>query len=368
LADVQKDQITTTQLTALISSYLIAMGILTLPRNLTEKTGTPDGWISILIVDLLMIVAAYIIVKLCNRFPQKTFYQFSQELLGKAIGILFSMILIIYLLLLGGFEVRGMAEVTKLHLLPTTPLYATAIPFICVGIYLVVSGLNPTARVMEVLLPITTIIFVLVLSLSLSSFDINQIRPVLGAGIMPAIKGTQTTFLSITGLELVPLLFPFMRKPEQALTASLLGIGIPSFLYMITVILTIGNLGIAGVLSKTWPTISLFRRFELTGIIFERFESFFLAVWILQIFATYAITHLLASYGLAQLISKKYQPIVYGLAPIIYLIAMSPRNINDLFHLGTFVGYIGICFALVIPPILLFIAVIRRKKDVPQNS
>lgn len=127
-------------------------------------------------------------------------------------------------------------------------------------------------------------------------------------------------------------------------------------------------MGVAGVTTKTWPTINLFRRFELTGIIFERFESFFLAVWLLQIFATYAITHLLASYGLAQLLSKKYQIFVYGLAPLIYLIAMSPRNINDVFHLGTLIGYIGIFFVMIIPIVLLTIAVIRRKKDVPQNQ
>lgn len=217
MTEVRKDQITTTQLIALINSYVIAMGILTLPRNVTEKTGTPDGWFSILIVELPMVVTAYFIVKLCKRFPEKTFYEFSQDVLGKGLGIFISLVLILYFLLISGFEVRGMAEVTKLHLLPTTPLYATAIPFICVGIYLVASGLNPTARVMEVLLPITIIIFVLVLSLSLKSFEINQIRPVLGSGILPAIKGTESTFLSISGLEIVPLIFPFLKKPEKAL-------------------------------------------------------------------------------------------------------------------------------------------------------
>lgn len=368
MANVRPDQISTTQLIALINSYMIALGILTLPRNVTEKTGTPDGWISILIVEVPMVLAAFLIIKLCQRFPNKTFYEFSQDVLGKVLGFLLNLALIVYFLLVSGFEVRGMAEVTKLHLLPTTPLYATAIPFICVGIYLVVSGLNPTARVMEVLLPITTIIFILVLSLSLKSFKFDQLRPVLGYGILPAIKGAQTTFLSISGLEIVPLIFPFLKKPQQALKASLIGIGIPSFLYILAVIMTVGNMGVAGVTTKTWPTINLFRRFELTGIIFERFESFFLAVWILQIFATYAITHLLAAYGLAKLLSKKFQPFVYALAPLIYLVAMSPRNLNDVFHLGTFIGYIGIGFVMIVPAILLFIAVIRRKKDVPQNS
>ena len=114
---------------------------------------------------------------------------------------------------------------------------------------------------------------------------------------------------------------------------------------------------------KTWPTISLFRGFELTGIIFERFETFFLAVWILQIFTTYVVSYLLAAYGFAQLLNKSYQSFIYGIAPFTYLIAMAPRDVNVLFQMGNLIGLLGFCFSILIPSLLSLVAIIRRKKD-----
>ena len=59
-------------------------------------------------------------------------------------------------------------------------------------------------------------------------------------------------------------------------------------------------------------------------MIFERFESLLLVIWIMQIFTTFTITYYAAALGLAQLF-KKIHPFVYGLVPIIYVIAMVPK-------------------------------------------
>ena len=43
------------------------------------------------------------------------------------------------------------------------------------------------------------------------------------------------------------------------------------------------------------PTIDLMRSFEISGLIFERFESLLLVIWIMQIFATYTISYYAAA-------------------------------------------------------------------------
>ena len=55
--------------------------------------------------------------------------------------------------------------------------------------------------------------------------------------------------------------------------------------------MVIGALSIDGVVTRTWPTIDLMRSFEISGLIFERFESLLLVIWIMQIFATYTISY-----------------------------------------------------------------------------
>ncbi|WP_028778940.1 GerAB/ArcD/ProY family transporter [Shimazuella kribbensis] len=361
----QKDFITTSQTIVAISSHMTSLGILTLPRAITEVIKTPDGWLSILLAGLLLIGFSIILVKLCQRFPQQTVFEFSQVILGKWLGQSLSYVLIIYFILLTGFEIRGMAEVTKLYLLPRTPFIATIVPFICLGLYLIISGINSIVRLFEILLPPTIIVFLLVSLLSLKTFELNNIRPVLGLGIWPVIKGLNSTSLSLTGIESLLVLSSFMREPRKAIKAATIGISIPLSFYVIIFIFTVGSLGVAGVTTKTWPVISLFRQFELTGIVFERFESFMIAVWILQIFTTFVSGYYMASLGFAQLTHKKMNPFIFGLAPIMYLTAMAPRNINDVFHFGNFLGYCGVTIIVAVSSILLIIAIVRRKKHVP---
>ncbi|WP_249650817.1 GerAB/ArcD/ProY family transporter, partial [Lysinibacillus sp. D4A3_S15] len=82
---------------------------------------------------------------------------------------------------------------------------------------------------------------------------------------------------------------------------------------VITVVTKLGALSIEGFKTSTWPTIELMRSFEIPGLIFERFESFLLVIWIMQIFATFTITYYTAALGLSQLFKKSMHPFLYGL-------------------------------------------------------
>ncbi|MED3967744.1 GerAB/ArcD/ProY family transporter, partial [Priestia megaterium] len=85
-----KDRITTPQTTIIITNFILGTGILTLPRAAAEKVKTPDVWLTVILGGIITMIAGVIMVKLSQRFPEKTFYQYSQEIVGKWIGKLFS--------------------------------------------------------------------------------------------------------------------------------------------------------------------------------------------------------------------------------------------------------------------------------------
>ena len=153
-----------------------------------------------------------------------------------------------------------------------------------------------------------------------------------------------------------------MKEPHKAGKAVLVGITIPIFIYVITVVMVIGALSIDGVVIRTWPTLDLIRSFELTGLIFERFDSLLLVVWIMQMFASFTINHYAASLGLSQLFQKNIHPFMYGLLPVIYLISMIPKNINDVFKLGDVIGNIALVLFGFLPLLLLIISKIKGVK------
>lgn len=79
--------------------------------------------------------------------------------------------------------------------------------------------------------------------------------------------------------------------------------------------MVIGALSVDGVVTRTWPTIDLTRTFEMPGLIFERFESLLLVIWIMQMFTSFNISHYAAALGLSQLSNKNIYPFMAWLAP-----------------------------------------------------
>lgn len=340
---------------------ILGVGILTLPRATAEEVGSADGWISLILGGLISMIAGVIISKLSLKFPQKTLYQYSQEIVGKWVGGFISLLLISHLTVLAAFEVRAMGEVVNMFLLYVTPIEVTVIVMMSVGFYLVVGGVNSIARLFEILLPPTVIIFFIVFLMSFKIFEIDHLRPVLGQGIMPVIKGVKTTLLTYTGFEIMLIMPAFMREPHKAVRSVLIGIGMPILFYLMTMIIVYGGISAEESITETFPTVTLVRTFELEGIVFERFESFLFAIWILQIFTTFSLSYYVASLGLAQIFNKKMTPFLYALLPIMYIIAMYPENINEIFKLGDVIGYSFLIIAMAIPSILWIIAKLRGK-------
>ena len=81
-----KDRITTPQTAVIIINFILGTGLLTLPRSSTEKVHTPDVWISVILGGIITIIAGVIMVKLSQQFPEKTFYQYINEIVGKWVG------------------------------------------------------------------------------------------------------------------------------------------------------------------------------------------------------------------------------------------------------------------------------------------
>jgi spore germination protein len=356
-----KDQITTPQAAVIVINYILGTGILTLPRASAEKVHTPDVWISVFLGGLLAMLAGTVMVKLSQQFPQKTFYQYSQEIVGKWMGRLLSFILVGYFLSSAAFQLRSLTEVTRFLLLEGTPNWAIILPFMLVGLYLILGGINPIARHFEFILPITVVFFLLAVFLSIKIFEIDNLRPVLGSGILPVLNGVKTTTLAYTGPEIMLILVAFMKEPNKGVKAVIAGITMSLFFYMITIVFVIGALSVDEVATRTWPTLDLIRSFEYSGLIFERFESLLLAIWIMQMFTIFTVAHYAAALGLAQIFKKRIQGFMVGLIPLIYGVTMLPKNINDLFNFGDNIGNAALYLFGLLPLVLLLIARWERR-------
>ncbi|CAM4201355.1 spore germination protein [Paenibacillus alkaliterrae] len=349
------DQITTAQAAVIVSNFLLGTGVLTLPRVAAEAAGTPDVWLSVLIGGMIAIAAGIIMAVLSKSHPGLTVFQYNKSLLGKWIGGLISAAFIIYFFMLAGYQVRALTEVTSLFLLEGTPSWAIIIAFMWVSLYLMTGGLNPIARLFEIILPLTIVIYLFVMFMGFSIFELDNLRPVLGQGFMPVLAGVKPTALSFIGVEIILILTAFMKQPAKSVKAVVYGTAITVILYLITVIMVIGALSVDGVLTRTWPTLDLVRSFELPGLIFERFESLLLVIWIMQIYSSYTISYYAASLGLSQLLNINLTSCLFALLPVVYIISNIPKNLDVLFAFGDLLGNTAIYLVGCIPFALLLL-------------
>ncbi|MDQ0496983.1 spore germination protein [Paenibacillus brasilensis] len=143
-----------------------------------------------------------------------------------------------------------------------------------------------------------------------------------------------------------------MEKPKKATRVIGLAIGIAAFFYIAAVVLCIGAFSVEGVMTRTWPFLDLARSFEVEYLVFERFESLLLSIWIMQIFATFSIAFYCASLGVSQILNRSYSAILFILLPAIYILSQIPKNLNELFSFGAVMkrvrlGLLGISALLI---------------------
>ncbi|WP_025679475.1 GerAB/ArcD/ProY family transporter [Paenibacillus massiliensis] len=357
-----RGHLSATQAAIIIVNYMLGAGILTLPRTTADAVGTPDVWIVILLSGLIVVGLGLIIVILCRRFPGKTVFEFTQLITGKWIAYILLLPMIVYFVTISAFEIRVMAEVTGMFLLERTPTWAVVMLFMWVGLYMTSGGLPVIVRVFEIILPITLIIFIIEILLGNQLFELSNLRPLLGEGFMPLIKGLKPTLLSYTGYEVMLVMTAYMKNPAKSNRSVAWGVLISMVIYLITVVMVLGSLSLDGVITRIWPTLDLVRSFEIQGLIFERFESLLLVIWIIQIFSTSAIAHYTASIGVRDLFRLKgMRVIMYIFLPMIYLLAMIPKDVDQTLALGDMLGNASVVLFGILPLLLLVTSIIRKK-------
>ncbi|ANY67768.1 hypothetical protein BBD42_15810 [Paenibacillus sp. BIHB 4019] len=358
--DRSKEAITATQAAMMTAKAMIGTGILVLPQSIGKSVGTPDGWLSVLLSGMLAMMFGFIIVKLSQRFPGRTYYQYSQEIVGKWIGSCVGAMMCLYYIFSSGYLLRVMGEVVRMYLLDKTPITIIMLTFMGVAIYMTTAGINAIAQLIEIFLPIIVLIMVVFIIFSFGDFELDNLRPILGEGIAPLLKGIEPSILSYSGFEVMLFVTAFMTDANKALKATFAGIGLTAVLYTLIVAVAIGSLTVEEVQTVTWPTMSVAMNIELPGGFFERFESLFTVLWVISMFTAFVMYHYGGSLGFGQLTGKNFQLYAYLSLPCIFLIAIWPSNLNKLFKLGDYIGYASFFMFGTIPIIFLIVAAVRR--------
>lgn len=362
---MESRQITVIQAAAILVSTIIGVGVLALPLFAVRAADSGAPLVTFLAM-MVAFVGLVFITALGMRFPNKTLIQYSEDIIGKWFAWLGSVIIIIFFAVLTSLAAREFGEVVVTSVLKTTPVEVTVIVMLLLAAISTRNDITTFAYIHHFYFPLLLFPALLIVALSLKNGDVINLQPVWGNEPKGMLKGVLTIAALFQGSFIMTAVIPSMRRPERAMKASALGMLIAGGLYVIIVIATVSVFGAEEIKQLLWPTLELAKATSLPANILERLDAAFLAVWVTAVFTTLFSSYFLTIQAISHLFRlHDHKVFSFFILPFVFVTAMLPQNIVQMYGIIENVGRIGLCMTIGYPGMLLLISIIRKKRGNP---
>lgn len=357
-------RISTRQVMILLVLQMFNINMILIPKISTYYVGR-NGYILPIIAILLGIIYVYFITALTMRFPDKTLVEITKALLPNGIAYIVVWIFAAKLLIGTGLELRMFGELISQVMLPRTPLAVIMLVMLLTAGYLVKSGIEATARMSEVLIYFIMIPVAIVLIMIAVQVDYQEVLPFLQTDIKSVGWGALSISYMFTSLEFLLMMTGLMRKPRKVRKVGIGAVCVIGIVQGIMTLLTIAEIGVGETQREIWPVLGLLQSIGINNSVVENQEVILLGVWILSVFIYISSGLYFASLiGGRSFKFRRENVFVLPLIPIIFFIAIAPRNIIEAYEYYLKCQmYFSFWFVVVVPLVLLLIAKLRRIGD-----
>ena len=350
------------QIILLILGLSISGGILLFPGRIARVFGT-GGWVLVPAAGLLFIFAAWITARLGQLFPGETVVEFSRRLLGRPLGFLVSLVVVLFFLLYIPVEIRILQELVNISILRQAPSWFVSATFLLVLAYATAAEFETLAMVNEILIEITIFVGLLVALLGWRFFDPSHLLPVFSAEELNLAMFWEEAgmILNFIGYPLLLLIFPFVRRPKELPRAAVFAVTLVVLINAFFIVTTFGVFGRNEVAEQAWPGLELAKAVNFEVVILERLDMILIVSWLGAIFTTCFLAYHFAVAGLSRLFNlRSHSPLAWGLAPVIYYLSTILTNYFAWNQWLSYLSALAVIVGVVIPLFLLFVAGLSR--------
>lgn len=344
---ITKNKITLMQYIFLIHGVQMGVGVLTLPRELSEQAGT-DGWISIILCWMFSVTVSLIIVQIMKKYPNGTLLDLLSHYFGKWIGKAAAIFFALYFGFLAQFIFIREALFIQAWILPHTKVFILMLLLSIPSYFIVRKNISILGRYSEFVFFMTlwlAVIFVMPLKYA----NGLHLLPVFKEGWGPVFSAVKMCIFTFTGFEIAFFLYPFLQKKEKAS----LGIVIANTLSMLAfMMVTIGAFLFFSpdeITQYNEPTIEMLKVIEFRFI--ERLEIVFFSFYLFVMSTTVLPLMFLTVFCTTQLIGKedhRKHLIWFLLLGIAYVVVRPPTFKNNAM-LQQFTDQSGLIIAYALP-------------------
>lgn len=357
--NITKSKITNLQFILLIIGIQVGIGVISLPRELAEKSGT-SSWIAIIIGGVVSTIISIFIIKIREKAPLENFTTFFTFYLGKILGTVIVVLLIIYFLFLGYLVLIRSILFIQGYLLPETGGIILLILFLVPTYQLITGGIHLIAKYVETIFPLT-LLGLLMLLFTLKEPNINFVLPIIKEGWMPILKTVPKTTFSFLGIEIIFIIYPYLVAKEKAVKGVIIANSMSTFIYVFITLICFIVYSPDEIETIFDPVIDILSVIEfqyLERLDFILFSLFLMAVskiWVIYMWASIS--------GISELFKVKRLPILVLVVFIVIIISLYffiPTFKNNTFQISI-ISNTGL-FIIIGLPIILWLGGMINKK------
>ncbi|GAA0435751.1 endospore germination permease [Lentibacillus halophilus] len=360
---MEKGRISALQMAVLMYPAVLATAILSLPAT-TAAYADHDMWMSPVWGSLAGYLAVYNAYKLNTLYTKETLIQYSQHIIGFIPGKVIGFFYIFYFLHNESLVVNQYGEFVAGIFLPQTPMIVVNIAMVIVCGIAVRGGLETIARTAQIFIPVTFLLWIIIIVLLIPELEPNNMFPIMGDGMMPSIKGAYILQSWFSLFIMVAFLLPFIEDHKKSLKWGMHSVTSVLFTMVITNLATLLIFG--EITTRFFYPVMDAARYVSIADFFQHIEALVMAIWVSGIFIKTAVFYYVVVLGTAHWLKlDDYRPIVWPIGFLIIGFTVWAPGIQEIsqYFATTSIIY-SVLFQTIIPLLLLVIAVFK----VPRKS
>ncbi len=237
-----------------------------------------ESWLVSPIAGTAALLMGLLVYFLSKSFPGLTVFEYSKILLGKYVGTLINILIILSLINIAAHNLRYFTEFLHATVLIRTPTIVIMGLILALSIRSVFAGIEVIGRVAEFTSPI--IIFTIIAMIALLSFemDFDALKPMFFEGYKPLFYQSLTPAAIFGNVSWIALLtFPYLSKVEEGVKSLVVGMLVNIMIVGLGAFTFITVLGVDLLAILTLPAHTSARMVGV-GILISRLE------WLVYIF------------------------------------------------------------------------------------
>ncbi|MCM8709507.1 spore germination protein [Clostridium sp. SYSU_GA19001] len=364
-------KISQNQIRTLIILSIAGTAMLDMPGTLALEI-KQDAWIAAVIGVIGGVFIANLYNRLAAQMSNMTLMEYSEKVMGKWLGALFSIFFLIFLVLNCSRIVYMVGNFMTTQIMPETSMLMMNVLILIPAVIGTRLGLEPIARSAEVFFPWILTGFILMAVFAFLDIKLINIQPIFESGVKPVLWSV-ILFESFTNLTVIVFLMFYpvcagnLKEAGRAFSSGVLIAGI---MIMIQTILCILSLEPYGTVHNVYPSYILAKNITV-GRQIERLESIIAMVWIISIYYKINLYFYAAALGITQIFKlRDYKSLTIPLAILVvyFSLIIYPNSVYYRnWDTTTWVSHI-LTNGLFIPVLLLILGKVTNKKKENTNN